>query len=82
MAWYDDIWNGIKDATKTVGDVVSTVAPILPFLLKKGGSVKDFKDTPANRKKLVQAYNKAHGTKLTLSKLEKHLKDKKPKGKK
>ena len=77
MAWYDDIWEGIKDATKTVGDVVTTVGPILPFLLKKGGSAKEFKDTSANRKKLVQAYNKAHGTKLTLAKLEKHLKDKK-----
>jgi hypothetical protein len=77
MAWYDDIWNGIKDATKTVGDVVTTVGPILPFLLKKGGSAKEFKDTSANRKKLVQAYNKAHGTKLTLAKLEKHLKEKK-----
>ena len=82
MAWYDDIWNGIKDATKTVGEVVSTVGPILPFLLKKGGSVKEFKDTPANRKKLVQAYNKAHGTKLTYAKLEKHMKEKKSKGKK
>jgi hypothetical protein len=47
--------------------------------LKKGGTAKEFKDTPANRKKLVQAYNRAHGTKLTIAKLEKHLKEKKMK---
>jgi hypothetical protein len=35
MAWYDDLWQGIKDATKTVGDVVTTVAPILTFSVEK-----------------------------------------------
>jgi len=74
MAWYDDVWNTIKDIGKGVGDVVSTVAPILPFILKKGGSVKEFKDTAENRAKILRAWNRAHpGRKLTMAKLNKAM---------
>jgi hypothetical protein len=82
MAWYDEVWSTIKDIGAGVGEVVSTVAPILPFILKKGGSVKDFHDTPANRRKLVAAYNRAHKGKLTLAQLNKAMKMKGMKGKK
>jgi hypothetical protein len=71
MAWYDDLWSGIKDVVNVGKDVVSTVAPLLPLILKKGGTVKDFKDTPENRKKILKAFNKVHKTKLTMKQLEK-----------
>jgi len=73
MAWYDDVWSGIKSAVGVAKDVASTVAPILPFILKKGGTVKDFKDTPENRKRLLRAFNKVHKTKLTMKQLEKKM---------
>jgi hypothetical protein len=84
MAWYDDIWNGIKSAANFVGDVFSTgekviktVAPILPLILKKGGKVSEFKDTPANRRKILNAFNRVHKTKITMKQLEKHMLKKK-----
>lgn len=58
--WYDDLWSGIKDGFNGVVSVVKDVAPILPLLLKKGGSVTEFKDTPANRKKLHKLWKKLH----------------------
>jgi hypothetical protein len=60
MAWYDDLWSGIKSAVNVGKDVVSTVAPVLPFLLKKGQTPGDFKDTPANRKKVLKLFEKLH----------------------
>ncbi len=60
MAWYDDLWSGIKSAVSEVAGVVKDVAPIIPLLLKKGGKVSEFKDTPANRRKLVNAIKKMH----------------------
>jgi len=76
MAWYDDLWSGIKSVVNVGKDVVSTIAPILPFILKKGGSVKDFQDTPANRKKVLKAFNKVAKTKLTMAQLNKLMKKK------
>ena len=75
MGFFDDVWSTMKDIGKGVGDVVTTVAPILPFILKKGGSIKnENKDTPANRAKIVRAWNKAHpGRKLTVAKLNKAM---------
>jgi len=58
MAWYDDLWGGIKSAVGDVADVVGKVAPLVPLFLKKGGSVSDFKDTPANRRKIINLYKK------------------------
>lgn len=74
MAWYDDIWSGIKSVVSVGKDIVSTVAPILPLLLKKGGSLSEFRDTPANRKKIINAWNKLHpDRKITEGKLKKHM---------
>jgi hypothetical protein len=73
MAWYNTLWDGIKSAVGVAKDVASTVAPILPFILKKGGSVKDFHDTPENRKKILKAFNKVHKTKITMKQLEKKM---------
>jgi hypothetical protein len=75
MGFFEDAWSTMKDIGKGIGDVVTTVAPILPFILKKGGSVKDEnKDTPANRAKIVRAWNRAHpGRKLTVAKLNKAM---------
>jgi hypothetical protein len=60
MAWYDDIWNGIKQGVGVAKDVVSTVAPVLPFILKKGQSPADFKDTPENRKRVLKLFERLH----------------------
>jgi len=79
MVWYESLWQGIKDAVGVAKDVATTVAPVLPFILKKGGTVSDFKDTPENRRKLLRAFNKVHGTKLTMKQLEKHMMKKKKK---
>lgn len=76
MAWYDTLWSGIKSAVGVAKDVVSTVAPIIPLLLKKGGSVSDFKDTPANRRKVLTAFNKIHKKKITMAQLNKIMKNK------
>lgn len=81
MAWYDDIWSGIKSVVGVAKDVASVVTPFLPLLLKKGGHIGELKDTPANRKKIVQLYNKVHKTKITMRQLTAHL-NKKPKSKK
>lgn len=74
MAWYDDLWSGIKSVVNVGKDVVSTVLPILPFILKKGGRVEEFKDTPANRAKILKAFNKMnksnHTMKFIMKKLE------------
>jgi len=75
MAWYDDLWSGIKSVVNVGKDVVSTIAPILPFILKKGGRVEEFKDTPANRSKVLKAFNKmnksSHSMKFIMKKLGK-----------
>jgi|688.fasta_scaffold390008_2 hypothetical protein len=76
MAWYDDLWSGIKSVVGVAKDAASAVTPFLPLLLKKGGHIGDLKDTPANRKKIVQLYNKVHKTKLTMRQLNAHLKKK------
>ena len=67
MAWYDDLWSGIKSGVSSVAGVVKdvagavgSVAPLIPLLLKKGGKVEDFKDTPANRRKIINLYKKLH----------------------
>ena len=74
MAWYDDLWSGIKSVVSVGKDVVNTVLPILPFILKKGGRVEEFKDTPANRAKILKAFNKMnksnHTMKFIMKKLE------------
>ena len=76
MGFFDDVWSTMKDIGKGVGDVVTTVAPILPFILKKGGSVKQ-EDTPTNRRKLLNAWNKAHpGRQITMPQLTAALKAK------
>lgn len=76
MGFFDDVWSTMKDIGKGVGDVVTTVAPLLPFILKKGGSVKQ-EDTPTNRRKLLNAWNKSHpGRQLTMAQLTKALKAK------
>lgn len=60
MAWYDDLWSGIKQGVSGVVSVVKDVAPLIPLFLKKGGAVSEFKDTPANRKKLTKLFYKLH----------------------
>lgn len=64
MAWYDDLWSGLKKGVSEVADVAKSVAPLIPLILKKGGKVSDFKDTPANRAKLVKLFMKMHGHKM------------------
>jgi len=78
MTFWDDVWDTMKDIGKGVGEVVTTVAPILPFILKKGGKVGDLnKDTPENRRKLLRAWNRAHpGRQIKMSALNKALKAK------
>lgn len=71
MAWYDDVFNWVKGAAKDVADIVTPLAPLIPLLLKKGGRVDEFKDTPANRKKLLRLFNKLHGTKVSQAHLNK-----------
>lgn len=76
MGFFDDVWDTMKDIGTGVGTVISTVAPILPFILKKGGTVKQ-DDTPANRRKLLNAWNKGHpGRQITMAQLTKALKAK------
>jgi len=81
-AWYEDAWNWVKgaasdvyDTVKKGVDVAKEVAPyVAPLIaaLKKGKDgkevmkPKEFKDTPANRKKLLKAFNMHHKTKITL----------------
>ncbi len=60
MAWYDDLWSGIKQGVSGVASVVKDVAPLIPLFLKKGGSVTEFKDTPTNRKKVEKLFMKLH----------------------
>jgi hypothetical protein len=71
MAWYDDVWNWTKGAVKDVVGVAKDLAPLLPLILKKGGKVEEFKDTPSNRRKLLNAFNKLHKTKITMAHLNK-----------
>jgi hypothetical protein len=71
MAWYDDVWNWTKKAVSDVADVATKVAPLLPLILKKGGKVEEFKDTPANRRKLLAAFNKLHKSKVTMAHINK-----------
>lgn len=71
MAWYDDVWNWTKGAVKDVADVAKNVAPLLPLILKKGGNVGEFKDTPQNRKKLLKLFNKLHKSNVPYSHLQK-----------
>jgi hypothetical protein len=77
MAWYDDLWSGIKSAVGVAKDVASVVTPFLPLILKKGGKIGDLEDTPANRKKILTLFNKVHKTKVTMRQLTAHLKAKK-----
>lgn len=68
MVWYEDLWNGLKKGVSEVADVASKVAPLIPLILKKGGKVSEFKDTPANRAKLVKLFMKLHGKKKSAQK--------------
>jgi len=65
MGFWEDSWHWLKGAVKDVADVATTVAPLIPLVLKKGGKI-EVPDTPANRRKLVNAFNKHHKTKLTM----------------
>jgi len=75
MTWFEDAWNWTRNAVSDVADVVkkgadavSTVLPyIAPLLLKKGGQVKEFRDTQANRKKVLSYFNKHHKTKVSMA---------------
>lgn len=66
MGWWDDAWNWTKGAIKDVADVATTVAPLVSMFLKKGGAVKEFPDTPANRAKVLRHFNKVHKTKISM----------------
>ena len=86
MGFFDSIWNGIKDAASWTYGAVKDVLPIAekvlpyvaPLLLKKGGKIENMKDTPANRKKILNAWNKIHPKyKMTEAKLKKHMLHKK-----
>jgi len=74
--WYESAWNWVKgaasDVYNTITPIVNTAKELAPYItpllaLKKGkdGKMKEFKDTPANRKKILKAFNKHHKTKIT-----------------
>lgn len=84
-AWYEDAWNWVKGAASDVYDTVKKgvdvakevapyVAPLIAALKTgKDGKMKqkEFKDTPANRKKLLAFFNKHHKSKITLAQFNK-----------
>lgn len=87
MGFFDDVWNGIKDAAnwtyntaKDVLPIAKEVAPyVLPLIAKKGGEMTQ--DTPANRKKILNAWNKLHPHhKMSEAKMKKYMLHKKKGG--
>jgi hypothetical protein len=89
MGFFGDIWDGIKSAANWTYNAAKDVIPIAekvlpyvaPLLLKKGGKIEDFKDTPANRKKILTAFNKIHPEfKMTEAKIKKYMAMKKKGG--
>ena len=81
--WWENAWSWVKNAASDVYDTVKkgvdTVKEVAPYVapliaaLKSGkdGKMKEFKDTPANRKKILAAFNKHHKSKITLAQFNK-----------
>ena len=80
--WYESAWSWIKGAASDVYDTVKKgvdiakevapyVAPLLALKKGKDGRSKEFSDTPANRKKILKAFNSHHKSKITLAQMNK-----------
>ena len=69
MGFWSDAWDWTKKAVSDVADVAGKVAPLLPLFLKAGGTTKEVADTPANRRKFLTHFNKAHKTKVSMKML-------------
>ena len=86
MGFFSDMWDGLKSAGNWVSNAVKDVVMpavdigtkilpyVAPLLLKKGGSVHELKDTPANRKKIKAHFLKLYGHGLDKNKPFKALK--------